>query len=204
MNSDDEREALIIDETLKLLGDEYRYNHIVNPIEKIALDFQYSQDRPITYRLFINTLGLFVQSVYKYGVRVKQEITKDQARSIAYMILENGYIGMNSSGFNAAYLDAINKEIEGFELVLSKMTEIFTSMEHAKHVRWVYESRLGHLDWETKCSIGQLLLKRMEPYLPNDLARCLPAQIADHLEDLLNLMIASEKSVDKLLLEGTG
>jgi len=204
MNSNHEIEARIIDEILNLLGDEYIYKHIVNPIEKIAIDFQYSQDRPVTYRLFINTIGFFVQNVYKFGVRVKQEITKDQARSIAYMILENGYIGTASSGFDAACLDAINKEIEGFELVLSKMTEILTSMEHAKHVRWVYENCLGHLDWETKCSVGQLLLKRMEPYLPNDLARFLPAQLPDHLEDLLKVMIASEKTVNKLLLEGTG
>jgi len=186
------------------LGDEYIYNHIVNPIEKIAIDFQYSQDKPISYRLFINTIGLFVQTIYKFGVRVKQEITKSQARSIAYMILANGYIGMNFNGFSAAYLDAINPKLEGFELVLSKMTEILTSMEHAKHVRWVFENRLGHLDWETKCSIGQLLLKRMEPYLPDDLSRCPPAQIAENLEDLLNMVIASEKTIDKLLLEGTG
>ena len=204
MNSNHEREARIIDEILNLLGDEYIYNHIVNPIEKIALDFQYSQDRPITYRFFINTIGLFVQRAYKYGVRIKQEITKDQARSIAYMILENGYIGTNSSGFNAAYLDAINPELEGFELVLSKMTEVITSMEHTKHVRWVHENHLGCLDWQTKCHIAEIILERMASYLPSDLARCHPAQLSDHLEDLLNLLISSDKTVGKLLLEGTG
>jgi hypothetical protein len=204
MNSDDQKTERIIDDLLKLLGDEFIYNHIVKPVEEVALSFHYAQDGPVTYRFFMKTIGLFVQKVYKFGIRIKQEISEDQAKSIAHMILETGYVGRNSRGFHAAYLDAIDPEIEGFDLVLSQMTEMITSIEHAKHTKWVFENRLGPLDWQTKCRIAEIIIERMATYLPSGLAQCQPAQLSDHLEDLLSLLISSEKAVGKLLLEGTG
>lgn len=204
MYSHDGKAEQIIEELLKLLGDEYIYNCIVRPIEKVALEFEPPLETPISYRSFVNAIGRFVQSVFKYGLRVKKDIAKDQARSVAYMILESGYVGKNSRGFHAAYLDAIDPEINGFDLILSQMTEMLSSMEHTKHTKWVLQNHLGCLGWQTKCGIVEVILSRMSPHLPDSLARCDPSMLCDHIEGLLNLLVASEKAVDKLLSEGTG
>ena len=194
----------IVEELLKLLGDEYRYNCIEKPIEKVLFDFEPPQEKRITYRSFVTTVGRFVQNVFKSGLRVKQNITKERATSIAYMILESRYVGKNSRGFYAAYLDIMDNEIEGFELILSQMAEMLVALEHAKHTKWVLENRLGRMGWEEKCHIVEVIHNRMGPHLSEQLIRCKSAMFVDHIENLLNMMVASEKTVDKLLAEGRG
>ena len=63
MYSHDGKAEQIIEELLKLLGDEYIYNCIVRPIEKVALDFEPPLETPISYRSFVNTIGRFVHCV---------------------------------------------------------------------------------------------------------------------------------------------
>ena len=126
-------------------------------------------------------------------------MTTEQAQSEALLILEQGYQGTHAQGYDAAYLDASNPDIDGFESVLAQMTEIIISKEQSKHIRWFLTSLISSKDWHTRCLFAEILLDRWKSYLPPNILACSPAQLADKLPDLFKLFVSTNRVVNKIV-----
>jgi hypothetical protein len=191
--------ARIIEQVYKLIDEEYLCQFIDQRIEEAAVDFEFDTETPMTHRNFTRIIGDFVHYIYANGLCVRQTLSVSQARAEAIAILEERYLGPHARGYYAAFLDVLNSKLDGNEFILTQTAEIIKALAREKHLKWVYFSRIAPLDWLTRCRIAEILIERWGPFLPLNVHQCSPAQLADHLPDLINMLRSTDNKVNKML-----
>ena len=191
--------ARIIEQVLQLIDEEYLYQFIDQRIEKAAVDFEFDTEAPMTHRNFVRIIGDFVYHIYANGLLIRQTLSVSQARAEALAILEERYLGPHARGYYAAFLDVSNSKLDGNEFIIAQIAEILKALARENHLKWVYFSHIAPLDWPTRCRIAEILIKFMRPFLPHNIRHCSPAQLADHLHDLINLLRSTDNKVKKML-----
>jgi hypothetical protein len=197
-NFKDKRRAVaIIREVFEKTSEVYLQLRIDEPVGKAATSFEFDRDAPVTHKIFTRAIADFVRHVHEQGLWGKQELTVAQASDEAVAILEEGYQGPWDRGYDAAFLDALNTDL-GLEYVLGQMAGHIIAAARAKHVRWVWASRLELSDRSTRCLIAEILLERWNLSLPENLRGCSPAQLAHHLPQLIMTGLSANTTVNKL------
>jgi hypothetical protein len=189
----------MVDEVFKLINEQYLYHRINRPIEEAALSFEFDRKAQVTHHIFQRVTSNFVRHIYKMGFGIQQIMSDLQAHSKAVSILETEYRNLNAKGYHAAFLDAINPQLNGLDVVLTQMTEIITTRVRIKYIRWVYATRVDSLSWATRLLIAEILLKRWEPFLPHGILECCPAQMADHLPELINVLNSTNEAARNIM-----
>jgi hypothetical protein len=203
MNSESNgKAATIIEEVLEKTDEEYLHRRIDEPIERATGSFVFNKDAPVTHQTFIQVTTNFVRHIYEQAHGCWQEMSAEKAYAEAVAILEEGYQTPHGRGYYAAFLDASNPNLDGIEYVLAQMTGCIIATAREKHIRYVCASRMELADWSTRRLIAEILLKRWEPYLPDNLRMCPPAQFAHHLSELINLGLSADRTVSKILGAG--
>lgn len=199
-NSDAGRDATkILEDAFELTHEHFLYRHIDKPIEEAAAEFDFDKKAPVSHQIFVRLIGDFVRHIYENGCPIQQTMSVAQARAEAMAILEAGYQGSHASGYFAAFLDALNPKLDGYESVLIRIADIIKDMARQKHLKWVYSSRIAALDWQTRCQLVEILIKRWAPLLPPNISQSTPAQLADHLPDLIDVLRATDQTVTKMV-----
>jgi hypothetical protein len=199
-NSEAERRATaIIKEVFELIREEYLQLKIDEPIEKAAANFEFDRDAPVTHQTFTQITRDFIRHVYEKALWGWQKMSAREALAEAVVILEEGYQAAHDRGYYAAYLDASNPKVDGLENVLAQMARHIIVMARARHIRWICASRIELADWPTRYLIAEIILKHWESFLPENLRTCPPAQLANHLSELINVVLSIDRMVSKML-----
>lgn len=140
-----------------------------------------------------------MRHVYQKALWGWQKMSPREALTEAVAILERGYPAAPGQGYDTAFVDASNPNFNGLEYILTQMARHITLMARQKHTRWVCASRIELSGWPTRCLIAQILLQRWEPFLPENLRTCSPAQLANHLPELINVVLSIDRTVSKIL-----
>jgi len=188
----------VVEKVFELIDEQNLYLRINQPIEEAALSFGFDEKTRVTHHTFHHLISNFVRHICQKGVGIQQTMTDSQAHAEAVFILETGYQNLNSIGYYAAFLDAINPQLNGFNVVLTQLTEIITTQARTEYIRWVFATCIDSLSWETRRLITEILLERWEPFLPPSILRCSPAQLADHLPELINILNAVDETAHSL------
>jgi hypothetical protein len=168
MNSIENRMATeIIEEISRLLDPEYIHLKIIEPIEKAAASFNIDTRASMTHKNFLKVIGDFVRHTYRYGLGFPKILTDSQACSEALSIVEETYRSGKSAGYDAAFLDARNSEILGIEQVIWQIADHIMARERAKHIKWVFATKLYVLDWQTQVLITQSILDHWNRFFPS-------------------------------------
>jgi hypothetical protein len=187
MTSSDDQQAAgsVIDRIVELLAEQRLRQTIDDPLDAAASSFRLEEQPAITHVLFHRVLGDFVAHAYERGLPLPQKLSPPQARAEAIALLDAGYQGAHSSGYEAALLDAMDPALDGMTLVLTQLTETIKTLERQKYTRWVFTEALAPLDWRSRCRIAEVLLDRLRAFLPPELLRCTAAQLADEIPALI-------------------
>ena len=186
----------IIDEVRALISTDTLYRLIDEPILLAADSFDQDSAGPFTSETFLKVIGEFVGHLYANGLGVARQLTSSQARAEAIAILEEGYEGQDSRGFDAALLDATDPNRSGIEWVLEQITAVIILRHRSQHVRWVFEMRINALDWACKCHLAEFLMAQNLTSLPEALLGCRPAQLAHLLAELITILAATDEKLD--------
>jgi hypothetical protein len=199
-NSEAERRAAtIIREVFELISEEYLQAWIEAPIEQAAASFEFDQSTPVTHQRFTQVMGDFVRHVYQNALWGWQEMPPEKALAEAVAILEEGYQSAHAQGYYTAFLDASSPNLLGLESVLAQMARYITERAKARHIRWVGASRIELADWPTRRLIAEILLTRWKPFLPGNVQKCSPAQLANHITELITIGLSANRAVKKML-----
>jgi len=199
-NSEAKENALkLIDEIIELTNEETIRNFIDEPIERALACCNFELKDPVTYKAFIHFTGKFLKHLYKRIPCCLQKQSHDQACAEAMHILEAGYQGSHAKGFYAAFLDARNPLLNGFEFVLFQLSEIIKARLRMRYTRWVYATRIDTMNWATRHWIAETLIERWEPFLPPSILGCSPAQLADHLPELISILHTTDEVVRNIV-----
>jgi hypothetical protein len=199
-NSEAERRAaMTIKEVFALISEEYLQVRIDEPIERAAASFEFDQTASVTHQRFTQVIRNFVGHVYQKALLGWQEMPSEKALAEAVAILEEGYQSAHARGYYAAFLDASGLNLFGLESVLAQMARYITEKARARHIRWVCTCRIELADWPTRRLIAEILLTRWKPFLPENVRKCSPAQLANHITELISVGLSANRMVNRML-----
>jgi hypothetical protein len=188
----------IIEKISRLLDSEYIRQKIIEPIEKAAESFNIDTRASMTHKNFLKVIGDFVRHIYRYGLGFPKILTDSQACSEALSIIEDFYQSGKSVGYFAAFLDARNSEVFGIEQVIRQIAGHIMARERAKHIKWVFATKLFVLDWQTQVLVTQSILDHWKRVLPSNLADWPPSQMVHCLPQFFIALISVNSQIDKL------
>ena len=184
------RAAEVLDQLAEMLDPGHTARQIDEPIDRAAMEFDYSEGGALSHRQFLETVARFLRHLYAQAFPRGRQLSLSQARDEAVVLLEQGYQDAFSSGYDEALAEATDPSHPGLETVLLKVAELVGARQRQMYVRWVTARHIDPADWRMKCAVASLLLDRCRPWLPDRLQDCPPAQFADYIPDLLPLYLA--------------
>jgi hypothetical protein len=155
------------------------------PIDQAVQDFQFEIKFPLHHREFNRAIAGLVVHIYRNGLRVPRDLSQQEAMSQAVWSLETGYRGLDTMGYEGAFLDASTNDIEGMETVLFQLAELIREEERRKYIRWVLISHIVPLDWEKQCRLISAYMKKFGGFLPPYLSSMDPARLVDVFQALV-------------------
>ena len=149
-----------------------------------------------SYSDFVDTITSFYVHVIRHTRKISEPIDLTVAGADALALLERAF--SKKGGFNAALSESKMPVSGGLRFILDKMTEHFKMEQQEKHVNHVLKSVLDPLDWESKVSLMEALLKRLQCHLPSDIVSQPPDRFAGHYEGIVKAYVRSADQMKSL------
>ena len=171
------------------------------PIIKVALEFTCDPKFPITHKDFNKIVADFVQQIYERALRASWMLTDPLAEAI--FLLEHHY---NSPAYGPGYVAALMHANDGAEggvqAVLNGLAEAIMNIERQKYIERVFTWHLHGCSWELQCDIAKLLLEEYQPFIPPQLRRCVPAQLVDEIQSIIQMYVCSDFMIQQISFGG--
>ena len=180
----------------QLLGEEYLYRTIDQPIDRVVSTFHELPNVPMTHEQLQRLLAEFVSRACHGTNHAEDALYLARARDESVHLLQNAYQGATETGQDAALIDA-RFPSGGAQVLIHHLSESLKAWRRQLHVAWVKARRVDVLDWETRCEMARSLLNELRPYLPAAVKSRDPSGFADDI--LLLMELRSGTAVDRLL-----
>lgn len=182
-----------------LLSREKLFEQVDERLDQAVKTFQLGLKGPLSSSSFNEVITEFIRHVYLLGLPLPRRLSKPEALSEAVFLLHRYYRGGHTEGYDGALLDAMDDNLEGLELVLSRLGETLKELERNKYVNWVLVDQLERLDWETKRRVVVTYLKKYGDFLPAKLTELDPARLVDHSHALILNHVSSMTVLNQIL-----
>ena len=184
MTSSDEAQALLSRVTT-LLTEEHLQQRIDDPITIARDSFECLQIPEYSEKEFHSLIANFWRHMWRQTVGQDPGLTVALGEAIA--LLEAGYRGTHSDGYDGALTDALNPGT-GHQVVVHRIAELFRTRRRAIFTQWVFDRYVISTDWEVRCAMVALLLDRHREELPEQLQQIPRERLADHIPDLFRTL----------------
>jgi hypothetical protein len=185
----------VLDNLIDLLADEQIEKKVEEPIDLAAQVFRLNIATPITHSEFNRVIAAFVRHIFQSRIQLPRHLSDREALSEAVFLLERYYQNEDVKGYDVALIDAIGRDTENLELVLSRLTEFIKMTERGKYVKWAFVDNYYILDWCKRQSIVSTFIKQNETWLPPELVELDPARHVNHFNELFLSHISTESSI---------
>jgi hypothetical protein len=174
-----------VDRVLGLLGEEKLLAEIDQRLNEAVQAFRMELAVPISATSFGEIVSDFIRHVYQRGLPLPRRLSKPEAFAEAVFLLDNYYSGGYTEGYTGALLDAMDQNLQGLELVLSRLGEYIKEIERGKYINWVFADHVDRLDWDGKQRLVIEYLGQYGDLLPANLRELHPARLVEHLHALI-------------------
>jgi hypothetical protein len=188
-----------IDEIVDLLGYQRIAVEVDQHLDQAVQAFRFEVRDPLTESSFREIVSEFVRHVYEMGLRLPRRLPGSEALSEAIFLLEAYYQGGYTEGYDGALFDAMQGNLEGLELVLSRLGESIKTIERSKYVNWVFADHFDRLDWEARRQLVTTYMKRYGDSLTPALREINPARLVDHFRALIDNHVFSNDLLKQVL-----
>ena len=188
-----------IDRMVSLLSEERILAEIDQPLDQAVQAFRLELRGPLSNSSFNEVVGEFIRHVYQMGLRLPRRLSKLEALTEAVFLLQRYYQGGYTEGYDGALLDAMDGNLEGLELVLSRVGESLKEIERNKYVNWVFADHVDRLDWEARRRLLIAYLDQYGDFLPAKLRELDPARLVDHFHALIINHVSSINLLKQVL-----
>ena len=144
----------------------------------------------------VDTITSFFVHIIRHSRKISEPVNLASSGAEALALLERAF--SRNGGFNAALTESKMPVNGGLRLILDKMTEQFKMEQQEKHVNHVLKSVLDPLDWESKVSLMEALLKRLHCHLPSDIVSQPPDRFAGKYEGIVKAYVRSSDKMKSL------
>ena len=167
------------------------------PIARVASQFEFKAECPITHQAFHKVIADFVERIYAKALKAFWILTDPLAEAI--FLLENNYCSTRyGTGYTAAILDADDASVGGIRSVLTGLAESIKDIERQKYIQGVFAWHLYSGDWNVQCEIVRILLEDYQPFIPERLFQCAPAHLVDEIPSIMWRHISSDSVLQQI------
>ena len=171
------------------------------PIARVAGQFEYDAEYPVTHKDFHKIIADFVQQIYEKALKTSWMLTDPLDEAI--LLLENGYrSALYGPGYTGAILHANDRAAGGVQAVLRGLADVIRDVEQQKYINGVLTWHLHGCNWQLLCEIAQILLEDFGPFIPPQLCRCAAAQLVDVIPEILCACISSDSTLHGMSFGG--
>jgi len=185
----------VLEHLFDLLNEEQIVKKVDEPIDLAIQVFRLKITVPITHSEFNRVLAAFVRHIFQSGIQLPRHLSERQALSEAVFLLERYYENEDVKGYDGALIDAIGRDTENLDLVLSRLTEFIKMTERGKYVEWAFADNYSMLDWGKRKSIVSTFIKQNETWLPPELVELDTARHVNHFNELFLNHMSTESSI---------
>jgi hypothetical protein len=185
--------TFLLDQILAELDENHLATLYDEPIQKCCLTFLQTSPEPTDFTTFNQSLTSFTMLVFKEALRLKMNLTQEQAFGKAKRLLDHHYPG---GGYERAYLDATLPNGPGFAAVLKTLAEGLITEQHAHHITWTHTKYTT--DWNTRLSLVQEILQH-HPLLPLELHTQPTWVLTEQIPELIQAMATTQSVLGGLV-----
>jgi hypothetical protein len=142
---------------------------------------------------FYDVIAAFYLHLQRHVHSVSDCVDVDTVRAEATTLLEQTFA--ERGGLRAAMNEAADALNGGMKFILDAMTEQFKAECQSKHVNRVIKEAVTPLDTDAQVSLISVLLNRLAPHLPQEIATSPPQRFIQHYEILVKAYV---QSLDKM------
>ncbi|MCY2928067.1 MAG: hypothetical protein NTV86_00960 [Planctomycetota bacterium] len=191
----------LLERVMGLLVDSSLQQRIDAPIDEALASFPCPEASERSQRVFHRVIGEFLVHVRKEVLAGAMVPSLLNALGEAMSLLEEGYHGTCSDGYDGALHDAVDPAHPGLQLVIERMAEAIRIRYRETYVRWVIDRHITSANWTVRCSLTALLMDQCRQWMPPDLQRCPPEQLVGCIPELLHLHLSMSRVLRSELME---
>ena len=180
------------------LAEEAILEAVDEPIDRAVGRFPLDPDTPLNHRAFNRVIADFIQHMYCHGLPLPRQLSPAQALAEAIDILERGYRNEEATGYDAAYLDAMDPKHNGYEKVILAIADLIKQHGRFSYQRWVFMTHIPS-DWESRYQVNKLIFDRFRPCLSSQLQSVDPAFVTDQLPDIILNLLHSDQELLRII-----
>ena len=143
--------------------------------------------------------NLAITSFYVHMMRYTQlpegHVSRDAASSEAVDAIRTAF--QDRGGYDAALAEAKSAVQGGLRFVFDVMTENEKSVKKGKYKNMILKEAIDAFDWEAKVKLSLHIKKHYGWNLPDAIRTMEPEQIAPRLDEVILLLAAGEKNLDR-------
>jgi hypothetical protein len=173
-------------------------DQISQKIDSAYEAFEKTQITIRSHRDFNECIAAIVWHIYLNGLLLPKNLGKDAGLGEAIGILEHHYDNQNATGYDAAYLDAVEDTGKGIEFVLQKIAEIIKAMEIAQWQNSVFFSTIDPLDKNRHLEIVRVLLEKYGTRFPENIRFANPVRFIGLYREIIESVVSSEKLIRQI------
>jgi hypothetical protein len=142
---------------------------------------------------FYDVISAFYLHLQRHFHSASESVDINTVRADAIALVER--IFADKGGFKAAMNEAKDAVTGGMRFILDAMTEQFKAECQAKHVNRVIKEAITPLDIDAQIALISILLKRLAPHLPKEIATAPPERFIEQYEIIVKAYV---RSLDKI------
>lgn len=158
---------------------------IHSPVDELTEAFLEGMSPPTSGKEFNSMISGFVYRLHAEAMRVKRQVTFEDALGEGIILLNTGFRG-DASGYELAILSARSGGDAAESVV--RIAELVKAREIDALISWTLEDAIAPLAWGARCRLVAGLCEMMGEALPADLRACAPTQLASFIIDLARLI----------------
>ncbi len=187
-----ERDSAGADEVLQRLVDMLQPGRIMRiidePVDKAAEVFAWPTESAAS-RNFAQVLASFLQHIYRHAFPDGEQLSPWRAHDEVIALLQADAQDPMAGGYIGAALDTRDAEAPPWYELGARITGAIKTRLRRQYVQWVLAMEIDPRDWSMQCALTEIVIERMQQYLPPEIAAGPPERWASQLSGLLGMYL---------------
>ena len=163
---------------------------IDDPIDRALKEYLAAHEVPTVRAEFLGATADLLRTLYRQssiGIELSAEAAEDE---VVYL-LESGYRGIHTGGYEGALIDMSQQGHLNPASVWRELANIVKTRRRARYMAYVKARFLDGLDWETLLTVTEILKARCRRWMPEPL-QALPCELVVY--EILSLLLSDQAS----------
>lgn len=165
---------------------------IFDKIDRAYHSFSLNTPEIRSHREFTDAIAGLIRHIYQFGLAVPKIVGYNAALSDGLDLINSHYENQGVMGFEAALLDATDRDGPGPEYALRRLTEIIRDLEVQRYLNAKFISAIDPTDRDAHRRIVEHIFEMYSFLLPEAICDSQPDRFAKFYRELLELITSSD------------